>query len=301
MVYSLCSFLESEKQMKKIHLPQNTVDLIVKFINEKRESDNLKTDFPNSLLRADVLDLLDRYCTVIYYPLENESNNGFHITGILDKNGNEKHFVYINTNQTIDKQIFTAAHELGHIWEVDNYVIENLGGNIGEFNNEDIINRFAAELLMPKDVFLAVFNSEHQKYKSPDGRTLLTDFLKIVATIMNQFLVPQKSVICRLFELEKINPETLDLLLGKGIISEDDITKYINDILKENGHEKFLTSFPKRHIDGLAKLLDDAEKEHAVSSSKIQNLRQTFNLPKKQENNDTFAEGIDVSASEEKN
>jgi hypothetical protein len=71
--------------MKKIHLPSDVVDLIVKFIKEKRESSDLKTKFPNSLLRTDVLDLLDIYCTVIYYPLENESNNGFHITGILEK------------------------------------------------------------------------------------------------------------------------------------------------------------------------------------------------------------------------
>lgn len=94
------------------YLPQNVVEFIVQFILEKRQSVELITKFPNPILRSDVLELLDVYCTVVYYPKENESNNGFHVTGILDRLGNEKHFVYINTNQTIDKQIFTAAHEL---------------------------------------------------------------------------------------------------------------------------------------------------------------------------------------------
>jgi len=112
--------------MEKNCLSDIIVGHITHFINEKRESQILKTKFPNQLLREDVLDLLDMYCTVIYYPLENESNNGFHITGIPHKNGEEQHFVYINTSQTIEKQIFTAAHELGHIWEVDSYVLEHL-------------------------------------------------------------------------------------------------------------------------------------------------------------------------------
>ena len=284
--------------MKKILLPPNMVDLIIQFIKEKRENPDLKTKFPNSLLRSDVLDLLDMYCTVIYYPLENESNNGFHVTGILDKKGNEKHFVYINTNQTIDKQIFTAAHELGHIWEVDSYVIEKLNGKIGQFDNEDIINRFAAELLMPQDQFLAVFECEYQKHKSDDGKTLLADVLNIVATIMNQFLVPQKAVICRLFELGRINKKALELLLGEAFISEKDITEYIMSILKENGHDKFLNPIPKKHIDGLARLLEIAEKNESLSPVKIEKMRRAFDLPKKYDTKDSLDEIIDVSTSE---
>ena len=284
--------------MKKIHLPQDAVDLIVQFINEKRELPDLKTKFPNSLLRADVLDLLDIYCTVIYYPLENESNNGFHITGIPDKKGNDKHFVYINTSQTIDKQIFTAAHELGHVWDVDGYVIEKIGGRINEFDNEDIINRFAAELLMPREQFLAVFQSEYQKHKSDDGKTLLINVLEIIAAIMNQFSVPQKAVICRLFELEKINEKTLNLLLGEDFIPQEDITNYILSVLKENGCDKFLKPFPRKHIDGLAYLLETAEKAGTLSPTKIKKMRQTFDIPKKEETKDAFEEIIDVSAAE---
>lgn len=283
--------------MKKNYLPTNIVNLIIQFIAEKREHIDLKTKFPNALLRADVLDLLDMYCTVIYYPLENESNNGFHITGIVDKKGNEKHFVYINTNQTIEKQIFTAAHELGHVWEVDSFVLNNLDCNIGEFDNEDIINRFAAELLMPYEQFLAVFENEYQNHKSEDGKVSLSGVLNIIATIMNQFLVPQKAVVCRLFELGIINKKTLELLLGEAFISEEDITKYIISIMRENGHDRFFKPTHKKHIDGLARLLEIAEKNETLSPRKIEKIRQTFDLPRKQCTEDSLDGIIDVTTS----
>ena len=39
------------------------------FIDEKFECTELRQEFPNLLLRKDVLDLLDKYCTVIYLSL----------------------------------------------------------------------------------------------------------------------------------------------------------------------------------------------------------------------------------------
>ena len=70
-------------------LPEEIVAAIIECKNKKWEEDQLQTEFPNLLLREDVLELLDRYCTVIYYPLLDEKeNNGFHITGILDIKGN---------------------------------------------------------------------------------------------------------------------------------------------------------------------------------------------------------------------
>lgn len=284
--------------MNKNRLPQRIVDLIVQFILEKRESPEIKTKFPNALLRSDVLDLLDVYCIVIYYPLENESNNGFHITGITDKFGNEKHFVYINTNQTIDKQIFTAAHELGHVWEVDAYVDKKYAVNSEEYDKEDIINRFAAELLMPKQQFLAVFDNECQKLIPENGKTPLVNLLKIIATIMNHFYVPQKAVIYRFFELELINTQTLNLLLGEGAIPEKVISNFINETMKENGHTRFIIPDQKKWIGGLSELLETAENNQTLPKQKIENMRKLFEMPKKQDMADVYEEIIDVSSLE---
>ena len=55
---------------------------IQELIDQTFQNEDLRNIFPNRLLREDVLDLLDRYCTVVYYPLEEEErNNGFCIFG----------------------------------------------------------------------------------------------------------------------------------------------------------------------------------------------------------------------------
>lgn len=62
-------------------LSPEEVNLIVRFIDEKRAESDLKELYVNSLLREDILTLLDRYCTVIYYPAgetDRENNHGFH-------------------------------------------------------------------------------------------------------------------------------------------------------------------------------------------------------------------------------
>ena len=56
---------------------------IQELIDQTFQNEDLRNIFPNRLLREDVLDLLDRYCTVVYYPLEEEErNNGFRIKEI---------------------------------------------------------------------------------------------------------------------------------------------------------------------------------------------------------------------------
>ena len=74
----------------------------------------------NTAIRDDIFSILEDKCTVMYYPLQNEKNRGFHIKRIV-KNQLED-FVYINTAKPIVEQIFTAAHELGHIFEVSKKV-----------------------------------------------------------------------------------------------------------------------------------------------------------------------------------
>ena len=96
-------------------LPNQVETCIQQLIKQKFQEENLQSIFPNRLLREDVLDLLDRYCTVVYYPLENEENNGFRVKDIPFANGSCHDFVFINTAQTLEKHVFTAAHELGHI------------------------------------------------------------------------------------------------------------------------------------------------------------------------------------------
>ena len=63
------------------------------------------------------------------------------------------------------EQIFTAAHELGHIFEVAEKVWKMLGysGMPTEKEEEDITNRFAAELLMPAEAFKKVYSTNMEE------------------------------------------------------------------------------------------------------------------------------------------
>ena len=116
----------------------------------------------NVAIRDNIFGILEDNCTVIYYPLENEKNRGFHIKRIV-KNELED-FVYINTAKPIAEQIFAAAHEFGHIFEVSDKVWKMMeySGFPTEEDEENITNRFAAELLMPAEVFKQSFFGKHE-------------------------------------------------------------------------------------------------------------------------------------------
>ena len=103
---------------------KEVVAAIRQHIKSRVEGDGLKDVFPIPCLRDDVFEVLNRYCTVIYYPSEDSSNRGFHVKEYLIHNGKEQNFVFINTSQTLEKQVFTAAHELGHIWQIDKDILQ---------------------------------------------------------------------------------------------------------------------------------------------------------------------------------
>lgn len=278
-------------------LSERTVETIKAYTVEKWSEDNLSEEFPNLLLREDVLALLDKYCTVIYYPLESEENNGFHVTGIPDSRGNERHFVFINTAQTIEKQVFTAAHELGHIWKVDETVETRDRVDLTEEMREQIINRFAAELLIPEDEFKKSFGFEVKKNRDANGKITVANMLKVIVALMNQFFAPMKSIVYRCYELKMLTENTTALLLGQGSISQNVIDDKVSEIIRNNGYIEFQSASCKKWIDGLAELLEQAEVSGAISTSKIEKMRTEFSLP--QTSKDVQMDGIvDIKTAE---
>lgn len=130
-----------------------------------------------------------------------------------------KTFVFVNTAQTMKKQVFTAAHELGHIWNIDRYMIDkypvkfNLPISDGDPWEEQIINRFAAILLMPEDNFRTQFKDEISKYTN-NGKILVDDLLKFVVSLMVYFYAPFKAVVIRMLELKLVSDSIVDTLLN---------------------------------------------------------------------------------------
>ena len=104
----------------------------------------------------DIFDILKEFSYVVFYPLDDE-NDGFHLKKPVA--GEMKDFVYINTSKSLAKQVFTAAHEFGHIINVDDAVVNILQSKNSALElhldiKEQIINRFASEILMPRDAFI---------------------------------------------------------------------------------------------------------------------------------------------------
>lgn len=272
-------------------LNDNIVNAITTEIEVTLKNPQIATRFVNKVLKEDIFDLLDTYCTVVYFPLENEDNNGFHINSIPDKSGKDQSFVFINTAQTVEKQVFTAAHELGHIWEIDSKVAKKLHIELSERLSEDIINRFAAELLMPKPEFENAMQIGLKEYfLVEDKKIRLQDLFRIIAQIMNQFLVPYKSVVIRLYELGYINETSRDVLLGEKDLSEKIIYATLQAIFKENGYQSLQMPTGRKYIAGLADLLDKADEKNVLPSEKINAMRKWFELPKNH-----FDEKVDQS------
>lgn len=274
-------------------LDERYVQAIRELIQDKFEEDHIRTDFPNRLLREDVLSLLDRYCTAIYFPLEDEENNGFHITGVPDKTGQERHIVYINTAQTIEKQVFTAAHELGHIWKVDQYAVQQVGVLLDDELGERIINRFAAELLIPKDLFEQWFEREYQRLQEENGKIKIRNMLKVIVTLMDQFFAPPKAILYRCWELEKMSDAAFWLLQGEDEVPKAEIDQAIREIIRDSGYIQFQEPTFRKSIEGLAELLNKAELQQCVSVEKIKRLRDLFGLvpPANNEQMDTLLSG----------
>ena len=259
-------------------LPKESGAVIQHLIQHRFEEDDIRTRFPNLLLREDALALLDEYCTVVYYPLEGEKNNGFHIK-IPDASGEERHFVYINTAQTIEKQAFTAAHELGHIWKVDQLVAEQCGLLLNEKLGEQIINRFAAELLLPEGLFRRLYTREYRKWQIENGKIVIRDMFKVIVALMDQFFAPAKSIIYRCLELDYINEQGCKLLLGEtSALPNRIIDSVIQETIRDNGYTQFQTPTKKKSINGLADLLNRAEAQGDISQGKIDHLRALFDL-----------------------
>ena len=200
-------------------LPEKQVSAILSFIKEKS---SLEKGIFNKVLRDDIFQLLERQdCIVLYYPKEDEENGGFHVMHPLC--GKLKKFVYINTAQLKETQIFAAAHELGHIWGIVDYMKEKGFSDTDEADwDEWIINRFAAELLMPNDAFhyycereFAIIDEQYKHNQIP-----LISVISVITAIMNEFLTPFKSVVHRFYELGVISNDIAFMLLEEYDLGE---------------------------------------------------------------------------------
>lgn len=246
---------------------------VLKIIKDEVSRVKSDNDLDNIIIRDDVFQTLEKVSIVVYYPLEDKHIDGFHIKRTIK--GEEKEFVYINTAHPVEKQIFCAAHELGHIYRIDEVVERSLGDySFSTEDKESVINRFAAELLIPEEVFKDKFNTRRKEVQRDENIIMLSDLLGIIIDFMNYFFVPYKAVIKRLYEVCGISSKNLKIL--------EELDKEGSTIIKECINAGQYTRLNKpnkiKAIENLKEYLDQAEKKGIISSHKLNAIKADFEI-----------------------
>lgn len=153
-------------------------------VEQFREENEIKL---HTIIKDDIFRLLNKYCIIIYYPLEDESNWGFRTKRFV--NGKLEDFVFINTARTLAEQVFIAAHELGHVWDVNSKLadIAPESKNLTAKEEEDIIDRFAAELLMPPQRFKGSFMENIMLLGLNTKVIRIEDLIRVMVLLLGDF------------------------------------------------------------------------------------------------------------------
>lgn len=248
-----------------------TVETLQSIIKQHQDDAEYKGRFYNTIIREEIFELLSQWCTILFYPLPEEENDGFHISAPV--NGENKHFVYINTGKKKEKQIFAAAHELGHIWipKVDELNVPTEHAYI----EDALMNRFAAELLIPGKPFRALAIQKMNDYIFDENSISKEDMFRVIAFLMNTFYVPFESVVFRFYETDLIDYPTCERIIRDGEESEG--TQLLENAFKEAGYTN-LTLNPdgKKAMPGFPELLCKAEDNGVFSEIKANNIRKKF-------------------------
>lgn len=257
---------------------------ITKSIEELVKKIRFENGIINEIIRDDVFSILQSCdCTVLYFPLKDEDPDG--CSGChLEKNvnGQRKQFVFINTANTRERQAFSAAHELGHIWKVDERIREMHPDK--EIDTEEVVNRFAAELLMPRELFERAID-EQLKKKGYTGPTMpMTDMIKLIAYLMNYFFVPYKAVVIRFNEIGRLNSKSNALLFHFKNSS------FLEEVIKAEQFTRLGIVNNLKSMDNLQEYLAEAEKKDLLNETKINNIRREFDIRTVTEDDDEKVE-----------
>ena len=252
---------------------------IVKAIQEQVQKIKKEYDIVNEIIRDDVFSILQGLdnCNVLYYPLEGDDIGGCHIEKLV--NGKLEQFVFINTYHPREKQAFVAAHELGHIWKVDEKLKECLPNE--EFECEEVVNRFAAELLMPEERFKTVMKNYLEKVGYRGPKIAQEELVKLIAYLMNYFFVPYMAVLYRFNELGRLDERYNDIMRR---YKESDTLK---DTIKTEQYTRLNIVTRLKSLDNLREYLDQAEEQGYISSTKADAIRTDFELPQDKEDDDS--------------
>ena len=245
-------------------------DQVVSVIREFITSQKKEKNIVNEIVRDDVFGILGTECVVLYYALDDSNVEGCHV--IKPVNGRMEQFVFINTTKAVQEQTWTAAHELGHVWKVDSYVKKKL--NQYDLNSEDLVNRFAAELLLPEIIFQKELENKLKEYNYKGPQISAEMMVRLVTYLMNYFCTPYKSIIRRFIELGYVE-ETAEEKFLKGFEEENDLYKRL---IVENQYTRLETVNKACSMGSIEHDINLLECNGVYSDKKVAHLRKLFHL-----------------------
>lgn len=251
---------------------REVVKVIQEFVSTKRQ----ENDIVNKIIRDDVFAILEKQCVVLYYPLPDDKAEGCHIIKPLG-NGIEQ-FVFINTTKEVQEQTWTAAHELGHVWEVDSYVKHML--NRYDLNSEDLVNRFAAELLLPQEIFKEELKKRLDEYGYKGPKMQEDMMVRLVTHLMNYFCTPYKAIIRRFIELDYIEEDAEEAFL-QGFRGQ---RAFYDRLIIENQYTRLGTVNRACSMEAIEQDINLLEQNGIFTDKKIARLREVFHLEKAKAN-----------------
>lgn len=246
-------------------MQRQAVESIQKFIKQKIQEKGIV----NPIVRDDVFAILEKECHVLYFVLDDEVD-GCHICKPV--NGEMEQFVYINTFKVLQEQVWTAAHELGHVWRVDQYVKNHVVDCDAE--TEELVGRFAAEFLLPEQIFRreSYLRLQVQGYGGGNLSTKL--MMDLVTYLMNYFCVPAKAVIIRMAELGNITEAAIEAYLNG---FNQNQTLY-NQMIKENQYTRLDRREHVYKMGNLKRDLAYLEEKKAVNEKYAKTIREKLHF-----------------------
>lgn len=237
--------------------------------------DKIRNDYvlKNMTIKDDIFGILEKLCNVVYYPLENEKNCGFHIKRFVKDKLED--FVYINTAKPVAEQVFIAAHELGHVWGVAIQVWEKAGETreLTIDEEERIINRFAAELLMPRKEFVETFWGHMKQLQLDPNRLRFDDLIRVMVMQMNNYMVPYESVRRRMVETDIISSTVGKILKDNESVIGPLVVAFSKD---QNTMLDRITD--KKTIPGLRSLIEIVESKDLLDKYTISKIKKDFDI-----------------------
>ena len=146
--------------------------------------------------------------------------------------------------------------------------------NQDDLDSEDLVNRFAAELLLPEVIFEKELGNKLEEYNY-NGSCMYTEMMvRLVTYLMNYFCTPYKAIIRRFIELGYIE-ESAEQQYLKGFEEQKELYKRL---IVENQYTRLETVNKACSMASMEKDISLLEQYGVYSDKKIARLREMLRL-----------------------